>query len=374
MPIATDTPLPRTLRILQVYRGIAATLVVLYHLTWWGGAPTFFRLPFWTPMLPTWKTGGFFLFGHSGVDFFFTLSGFVMVWGYGADAGNVRRLVPFLRARFTRIYPTYWVVLALTLAFYWYRPGINDRALEDMPALWRGFWLVGTGPWQVPPAGTLPFELTLYAFFSLSFVLGPVLFAFAAAAWCAAIVAQWGGWYFFGIATILLSPQMLEFFAGAIAAVAVRRFEPHASGGWVAALAALCLVIGIADSVAVTIGWHQNVLTWLLPYALLLVVGAAWELKCRPRFWRPLLVLGDASFSIYLTHFYLIWEINGKLFQYPSVARTIGYDGQRIVVLVLVLAIGVAFWALVERPLLALLHRPRRGPDADAAPASRVAA
>ena len=297
-----------------------------------------------------------------------------MVWGFGADAGNVRRLLPFVRARFTRIYPTYWVVFALTLGFYWLRPTINPTVFDQPEALWRGFWLVGNGPWQVPPAGTLPFELTLYAFFGLSFVLGPILFALAAAAWCAAIVAQWGGWYVIGRATILLSPQMLEFFMGALAAVAVRRFEPHVSGRWVAAVALLCLAIGIADSVAVTIGWHQNVLTWMLPYALLLVVGAGWELKCRPRFWRPLLVLGDASFSIYLTHFYLIWEINGKLFQYPSVAQTIGYDGQRIVVLVLVLAIGVAFWALVERPLLALLHRTRRASDAAAGAAVRAAA
>lgn len=84
--------LPRQLDILQVYRGLAATLVVLYHLTWWGGQPIFHQLPYWLPNMPTWKAGGFFLFGHSGVDFFFTLSGFVMVWGYGRDAGRIDRL------------------------------------------------------------------------------------------------------------------------------------------------------------------------------------------------------------------------------------------------------------------------------------------
>ena len=129
----SDAALPRQLDILQVYRGLAATLVVLYHLTWWGGAPTFLQLPFWLPMMPTWKWGGFFLFGHSGVDFFFTLSGFVMVWGYGRDAGKIGRLWGFVKGRFTRIYPTYWVVFLLTLAYYVARPGLVDPIVYTEP-------------------------------------------------------------------------------------------------------------------------------------------------------------------------------------------------------------------------------------------------
>ena len=116
----------------------------------------------------------------------------------------------------------------------------------------------------------------------------------------------------------------------------------------------------VADSVNVVNGFHQSVITFALPYALILVLGCAYELKQPRRYPRLLMLLGDASFSIYLTHFYLIWQINGKLYQYVSVAQTVGYDGQRVIVLALVLSIGVAFWALVERPLLRVLHRGRR--------------
>jgi peptidoglycan/LPS O-acetylase OafA/YrhL len=355
-----DRALPRQLDILQVYRGIAATLVVLYHLTWWGGSPVFMKLPFWTPGLPTGKPAGLFLFGHSGVDFFFTLSGFVMVWGYGSDAGNPRRLWSFLVGRFTRIYPTYWVVFALTICFYLTHPGINDHVLERPDELVRGFWLYGNGPWHVPPAGTLPFELALYVFFALSFLLGPWLFTLAALAWCSAIIAQWGRWHVFGSYPTLLNPQMLEFFLGALAAVVVRRFRPRWSGRWLALALAGYLVLAVADSVNVATGFHQSVLTFAIPYALFLVLGCAFELRQPRHYPRLLMLLGDASFSIYLTHFYLIWQINGKLYQYPIVAQTIGYDGQRTIVLALVLSIGVAFWALVERPLLRLLHRGRR--------------
>ena len=39
MLIPARTALPRTLHVLQVYRGSAATHVDVYHLQWWGGAP-----------------------------------------------------------------------------------------------------------------------------------------------------------------------------------------------------------------------------------------------------------------------------------------------------------------------------------------------
>jgi peptidoglycan/LPS O-acetylase OafA/YrhL len=352
--------LPRQLDILQVYRGIAATLVVLYHLTWWGGQPTFLALPYWVPGMPTWKTCGFFTFGHSGVDFFFTLSGFVMVWGYGRDAGKIGRLWGFLKGRCTRIYPTYWVVFPLTLGYYAVKPGVVDAARYSDPAgLLRGFWLVGTGPWHVPPAGTLPYELALYAFFGLSFLLGPTLFTIAALAWCGAIVAQYMQWYVIGTHPILLSPQMIEFFLGALAAVVVRRWRPRIGGQWLVVAALAYLPIAVLDSIAVLRGHHDSPLTFALPYALILVLGAGFELARPRRYPRLLMLLGDASFSIYLTHYYLIWEINGRLFQYPAIANSVGYDGQRWIALVLVLACGVGFWAVVERPLVRLLHRGR---------------
>jgi exopolysaccharide production protein ExoZ len=365
----TSGALPRQLEILQVYRGLAATLVVLYHLTWWGGVPIFLQLPYWLPGMPTWKAGGFFLFGHSGVDFFFTLSGFVMVWGYGHDAGKIGRLWGFLKGRFTRIYPTYWAVFFATIAYYAARPGLVDSEVYSSPdGLFRGFWLYGNGPWHVPPAGTLPYELALYGFFALSFIIGPTLFALATLAWCAAILAQYTQWYVFGSYTIAMSPQMLEFFLGALAAVVVRRYRPRISGVWLAVAAVVYLAIGVADSIAVIRGAHDSPLTFALPYALILVLGAGFELKQARRYPRVLMLLGDASFSIYLTHYYLIWEINGKLFQYPAIAGVVGYAGQRWIALVLVLACGVAFWALVERPLVRLLHRGRSKSAARAEP------
>ena len=350
---------PRRLDILQLYRGIGATLVVLYHLTWYGGQdPPFLQwLMAWIPSLPDGKVPGFFLFGHSGVDLFFTLSGFVMVWGYGRDAGNVRRLWPFLKARFTRIYPTYWAVFLLTLPFYFVYPDVNQRVLQR-DALLRGVFLYGTGPsWVVPPAGTLPYELALYLFFTLLLVAGWAVFLPALVVWCALIEAQLNGWWRVGNYPIWLAPAMVEFCLGCLGAVFVLRVRPRVSAWWLWLVIALCLVVGMYDSVAVLNGWHHSIRNFALPYFLLVTVGAAYELSGRRRYPWLLMLLGEASYSIYLTHYYLIWEVNGRLGHYAIVGQTLGRDGMRLLVFVIVMAIGVAFWAIVERPLIRVSRR-----------------
>ncbi len=51
-----------------------------------------------------------FGFGHAGVDFFFVLSGFIIMHAHTADIGKPERLYRYLWRRATRIYPIYWIV------------------------------------------------------------------------------------------------------------------------------------------------------------------------------------------------------------------------------------------------------------------------
>jgi peptidoglycan/LPS O-acetylase OafA/YrhL len=96
---------------------------------------------------------------------------------------------------------------------------------------------------------------------------------------------------------------------------------------------------------------HHNIRNFAIPYFLLIVTGVGFELRRARRYPRLLMLIGDASYSIYLSHFYLIWEINGWAYRQGLSAR-IGLDGQKTVVLVAVVAAGVVVWALIERPLL----------------------
>lgn len=91
-------------QLLDTYRGIAAILVVLYHFT------IVFK-----DQLGYSFFNGFFLFGQSGVDFFFILSAFVITYRYFHVKANKESVAIFVKKRFMRIYPLYWIVCGIVL-------------------------------------------------------------------------------------------------------------------------------------------------------------------------------------------------------------------------------------------------------------------
>jgi peptidoglycan/LPS O-acetylase OafA/YrhL len=368
---AAPTPLPRRLHILQIYRGIGSLLVVLFHLTWYGGQdPPFLRrwmeiLRDWVPILDPvgGPLPGFFVFGHSGVDLFITLSGFVMWWGYVEQAGKRDRVLPYLWARFTRIYPTYWVIFALTVAFLWFRPGVNDTALKPEWLLPRFFLYGPTAPpvWQVPPAWTLPYEIALYLVFTVLLLAGRGIFAVLGVFLCAAVFDSWYGRMRLGWHPILLSHMSVEFFLGCLGAAFVRAVRPRLSGWWLVLAILGCLAIGAVDSIGVLRGNHHAFRNFAVPYLVLIVVGAGFELGGERRYPRLLVLLGEASFTIYLAHYYILYEVNGLVGRHPALRGLVGRDLERVVIFVLVIALCLPVWAVVERPIMRAL-RHRRAP------------
>ena len=370
---AAVTPLPRRLAILQIYRGIGSLLVVLFHLTWYGGQdPPFLRR--WTEIATTWlpfldpaggALPGFFIFGHSGVDLFITLSGFVMWWGYVEQAGKRDRILPYLWARFTRIYPTYWVIFVVTVAYLWFRPHLNDSADTALEPAWlasRFFLVGGIQPvWQIPPAWTLPYEVALYLVFTVLLIGGRGVFAVLGVLWWAATFDSWYGRMRVGWHPILLSPMSLEFFLGCLGAAFVMKFRPRLSGWWLALAVLAFLPIGIVDAIGVLRGNHHAFRNFALPYLVLIVVGAGFELGGERKYPRLLVLLGEASFTIYLAHYYILYEVNGRLGRYAALRELVGRDGERIIYFVLVIALCLLVWAVVERPLMKALRR-RRAP------------
>src|SRR5262249_22321969 len=157
---------------LQIFRGAAATSVVLFHVTWHGRV-----------VHPEYFAAGAFMFGHSGVDFFFVLSGFIMIYAHAADAGRRGRAWRFVKARVVRIFPAYWIVLAPTLACYAWRPEFADYGAyaRNIATAARSVILYDQLRQPVVPvAWSLSYELAFYAFFVLFFVVPPRVFAAAA--------------------------------------------------------------------------------------------------------------------------------------------------------------------------------------------------
>jgi peptidoglycan/LPS O-acetylase OafA/YrhL len=97
MPIQPGNPMqPSRIRELDSLRGIAAVAVALFHLAYWYGNPPPDR---WL-----------FLWGHYGVELFFLISGFVIFM----TLERSKSVYDFAVSRVARLYPAYWVAVALT--------------------------------------------------------------------------------------------------------------------------------------------------------------------------------------------------------------------------------------------------------------------
>ena len=99
-------------RTIEALRGLAAFSVVLSHVT---------ASLVQNPELGAGHLRGLVLPGGLGVEFFFTLSGFVMAMTHGGQIGRAGAIPGFLWTRFRRLYPLLWVVLALQCAV---NPGV----------------------------------------------------------------------------------------------------------------------------------------------------------------------------------------------------------------------------------------------------------
>lgn len=153
------TPKASQIDSLTPLRGVAAVLVVLFHLT---------GLAYMQNLGETFPGTSVISRGYLWVDFFFVLSGFIITHVYGerfTDGLNKRDVKDFLVARFARLYPLHFVALLTTVLTYILifskmppSPPDSGFSMADLYA-WSAlpyhfFWLIGFGltkmTWNVP--------------------------------------------------------------------------------------------------------------------------------------------------------------------------------------------------------------------------------
>jgi peptidoglycan/LPS O-acetylase OafA/YrhL len=286
----------RTLTGLEAVRGVASVAVVLYH------AARHLHKNHSGATL-----AAFFQFGHAGVDLFFVLSGFIIMFVHFDDVGRPRRLGHYVQRRLTRLLPAYWVALGLTVA-------LSMGGGHGLPSLGRMLSSIALLPSHQEPllgvAWTLQYEIVFYALFCV-LILDRIAGAMAVGLWLIWIaLAQFGlgG----SLPGSLSGIDNLEFILGAAAAIWLQRgslaapWPLFAIGLGLFAIAALCedagLLDGYADSARAVYG---------LPSAMI-IAGLA-EASRSGHVPVPALLrrLGKASYSIYLFQFVfigLLWK------------------------------------------------------------------
>ncbi|MBM3989190.1 MAG: acyltransferase [Planctomycetes bacterium] len=278
---------------IEAARGVAASLVVVYHAAR--------HLEVNGLGLP-WAAG-IEKFGHAGVDFFFVLSGFIILFAHWDDVGVPAALPRYVERRCMRIFPLYWPVLAVSLAAAIF----GSRALQpSVGTLLANTLLLPTDDEPVlGVAWTLQHEMLFYALFATllwSRSLGGMLFAtwlaWALAVSCGALDRLDGG---FG--RVASSAYNAQFALGMAAAWVTRRGRVR-QAGWLALLgAASFFAVGIAESRGRVDGYGDFARLLYGVAAWLFVIGLVeYERATSLHLPRLLALLGKASYSVYLVH------------------------------------------------------------------------
>jgi exopolysaccharide production protein ExoZ len=155
---------------LQATRGIAALMVVLFHISGIIGAEKYFDFP--EIFIP-------YAFAGSGVNMFFVLSGFVIYSTHQHDFGRPEKFLAFLKKRIIRIYPIYWIIFFGVASIALIYPGYRHQVPSEIIVWIKSIFLLpqnqsvvgGTGAPVIEVAWTLQVEIVFYAIVGL-FILG----------------------------------------------------------------------------------------------------------------------------------------------------------------------------------------------------------
>ena len=273
---------------IQYLRAVAAALIVFQHAM---GIPAFI---YYTAH-----------FGTVGVDLFFMISGFIM---WTTSQGQNRGPAAFWLARFIRIVPLYWLFTAAYVIAALVTPESFFKLKLDPMHIVKSFLFI---PAEHPNLGlpapvftlgwTLNYEAFFYLFFGLCLLIASLRVRFTVLAAIFCVLVALGIWLqpTGPILGSYLDPIILEFLSGIVLAILAPYLERCGTVLGALLLAAGIVWIGVVYA-------HEWALPRLVSHAIPSIMAVTGALMMEP--WarahqsRIGLLLGDASYSIYLAH------------------------------------------------------------------------
>ena len=335
---------------IQALRGIAALMVLFFHMQpHWDMVPTLS----WTSTITRW--------GFSGVDIFFALSGFV-VYRSARRSIPVQGLWPFAKKRLLRIYLGYWPVLlciALTTVFAYQAP------LPDLKKMVFSSLLLYPNIWDnwLPPAWSLTMEIYFYLWIALIALL-PQRHQIKAIACVMVLLAAWGiGWLIADRHGVFNGQQPLryvftglgiEFLAGALMARAydcqVWFFRtPRTTLPLCLLLMAAGLGMGSLSPYFDRVEVMRAASFGVMGVSALALALTLERTRLNPPAW--LVLLGDASYSLYLLHTFLL-DASGRMRMDLGISSPPALLLFMLALPVVIILLSVWWFRWVEKPIM----------------------
>jgi exopolysaccharide production protein ExoZ len=302
-----------------------------------------------------------FFIGISGVDLFFVISGFVMVSITRGRFQNTGAINRFLYHRVTRIYPAYWFYSLLVLVVFLIKPEVVNSSQGSQVNIFASFLLL---PHELAPLLAVGWTLIHEMYFYLVFAL---LLLFPER-WLLPLLMIWGiGAMGMGfavplagnpVAQVVTHPLTLEFIAGCVIAHIYFLKQHGSSGSRFLIPALIWWLVGYSIAVHYGLeltGWLR-VLLFGVPAALVVftLVNMERATEQKPPYW--LVSIGNASFSIYLSHILVISAL-GRIWGGLAIVNSWVNVAVLLVIFLSALAIGILSYQILERPLLRFTRR-----------------
>jgi peptidoglycan/LPS O-acetylase OafA/YrhL len=334
----------RRITFLEGARGVAAFMVLAQHL-----------LADQYPGYRAWSHDYLDL-GRVGVVAFFLVSGYVIPLSLAGQS-----LRAFAVRRFFRLYPVYWLALALyVLADRQAIGGAGAPVVLLNVAMLHG--LVGALS-ILPPAWTLSIELLFYVQSAAAKALRLLDTAvYAGYGWLALYLLLCAGELVTGRDLPTTLPMLL-FVAGLGHALHLRDARGHRA--WLGLLAAGAVAVPVGAYVGVDGGGEWPPFTYSASFLAGLAVFGGFYVARRHRLGRMLVLLGAISYAVYLIH-PIVMTVTHRLAWLPHGWAVVAVD------VVATTGIGWLVHRLLELPSIGVgrrLSRPRRSAEPAAVPA-----
>ena len=284
----------KQLNLIQLSRALVPLFVILFHAN--EMMDFYFDYNFLGISIGT-KSGG--------VYYFFALSGFMMYYLYHKDFGNQGIMKRFLNSRFIKIYPVYWILTFCILPLYFIFPSFGDGSETEFLSIIASLLLL---PQEHDPILGVAWSLVHTVFFYLMFTLvflknrmiaTVILFVWASFSLIFSVNLLTSSSY---LLNFIFNFNSLIFLAGIGCAFLVLKIQIHYY------LSLLFIVIGL---IGFPLSWFNDrfdlidigLLQTTTGSSILIILGLA-SIDLQQHIKIPILLkyLGDASFSIYLSH------------------------------------------------------------------------